>query len=151
LAAAITKVQEDVGGRVKPGQGDLWLCTDREGQPIPLNRTAVRGGAPLVFSPRTGLDPGIHALAAEITKVQQDVDAHGSSPWAVGPRVKPGPGNLCDLWLSKDRCRQPISLNRTAVGLPRWSSAHGLVPSSSTPSGVRSKDVDTRDKPAADG
>jgi len=31
-----------------------------------------------------GLDPGIHALAAEITKVQEDVDG----------RVKPGQGDL---------------------------------------------------------
>src|SRR5271169_5960650 len=72
-----------------------------------------------------GLDPGIHALAAEITKAQEDVDAHGSSPWAEGPRVKPGHG---DLRLSKDRCRQPISLNRTAVGLTRPSTSRGTRP-----------------------
>jgi hypothetical protein len=61
-----------------------------------------------------GLVPGIHVLAAGIIKAQEDVDAHGSSPWAEGPRVKPGQG---DLWLCMDHCKQPISLNRTAVGL----------------------------------
>jgi hypothetical protein len=60
-------------------------------------------------------------LAGEITKPPEDVDAHGSSPWAEGPRVKPGHG---DLWLSKDRCRQPISLNRTAVDLIRHPRSH---------------------------
>src|SRR5271169_4684385 len=65
-------------------------------------------------------------LAGEITKPPEDVDAHGSSPWAEGPRVKPGHG---DLWLSKDRCRQPISLNRTAVGCDRLS-ALDILPAS---------------------
>ena len=49
-------------------------------------------------------------LAGEITKPPEDVDG----------RVKPGHG---DLWLSKDRCRQPISLNRTAVDLIRASTS----------------------------
>ena len=32
---------EDVGGRDKPGQGDLELCPARYTQPVSLNRTAV--------------------------------------------------------------------------------------------------------------
>ena len=59
-----------------------------------------------------GLVSGIHALAAEIIKAQEDVDAHGSSPWAEGPRVKPSQE---DLWLCMDHCKQPIPLNRIAV------------------------------------
>src|SRR5207248_6279850 len=46
LTAEITKAQEDVDGRVKPGQGDLRLCMDRwetTGFPQPDSR---------------GLDPG---------------------------------------------------------------------------------------------
>src|SRR5271163_3137609 len=34
LAAGIAKAQKDVDGRVKPGQGDLWLCMDRCRQPV---------------------------------------------------------------------------------------------------------------------
>src|SRR3954447_3425519 len=34
LTAEITKAQEDVDGRVKPGQGDLRLCMDRWRQPV---------------------------------------------------------------------------------------------------------------------
>jgi hypothetical protein len=56
--------------------------------------------------PLPGLVPGIHALAAEIAKAQEDVDG----------RAKPGQG---DLWLRMDRWRQPVSLNRTALGLTR--------------------------------
>src|SRR5205814_10269550 len=41
LTAEITKAQEDVDGRVKPGQGDRRLCMDRWRQPVSLNRTAV--------------------------------------------------------------------------------------------------------------
>jgi hypothetical protein len=63
--------------------------------------------------PLPGPVPGIYVLAAGIAKVQEDVDAHGSSPWAEGPRVKPGQR---DLWLFMDRYRRPISLNRAAVG-----------------------------------
>jgi hypothetical protein len=32
--AEIAKTPEDVDGRVKPGQGDLWLCIDRSSQPF---------------------------------------------------------------------------------------------------------------------
>jgi hypothetical protein len=53
-----------------------------------------------------GLVPGIHALAAEIAKAQEDADG----------RAKPGQR---DLWLCMDRWRQPVSLNRTALGLTR--------------------------------
>ena len=56
--------------------------------------------------PLPGLVPGIHVLATEIIKTEKDVDG----------RVEPGQG---DLWLSMDRWRQPISLNRTAVGRAR--------------------------------
>jgi hypothetical protein len=41
LTVEITKAQEDVDGRVEPGQGDLWLYMDHCKQPIFLNRTAV--------------------------------------------------------------------------------------------------------------
>jgi len=59
-----------------------------------------------------GLVPGIHVLAAEIIKAQEDVDAHGSSPWAKGSWIKPGQEGL---WLCMDHCKQPIPLNRIAV------------------------------------
>ena len=37
-----------------------------------------------------GLDPGIHASATGAGVRGKDVDAHGTSPWAEGPRDKPG-------------------------------------------------------------
>ena len=37
-----------------------------------------------------GHDPGIHAFTAGAAVRAKDVDAHGSSPWAEGPRDKPG-------------------------------------------------------------
>ncbi len=37
-----------------------------------------------------GLVPGIHAYARAAGGDFGRVDAHGSSPWAEGPRVKPG-------------------------------------------------------------
>jgi hypothetical protein len=38
-----------------------------------------------------GLDPRIHVLA---TACREDVDAHGTSPWAEGPRIKSGHDNF---------------------------------------------------------
>jgi hypothetical protein len=64
--------------------------------------------------PLPGLVPGIHVLAVEITMAHEDVDAHGSSPWAEGPRVKPGQG---DLLLFMNSCKQLMFLSRTAVGI----------------------------------
>jgi hypothetical protein len=60
-----------------------------------------------------GLGPGIHVLAAEIIKAQEDMDG----------RVKPDQG---DLWLYLDHRKQPISLNRTAMGSARPSTSFRL-------------------------
>src|SRR5690242_19155723 len=62
-------------------------CTDRC-----ANQKKHAAGTSNSKCPLPGPVPGIHVLAAGITKVQEDVDAHGSSPWAEGPRVKPGQG-----------------------------------------------------------
>jgi hypothetical protein len=43
---------------------------------------------PIIF-PSRGLDPRVHVLAV-VTGCGQDVDGHGSSPWAEGPRAEPG-------------------------------------------------------------
>jgi hypothetical protein len=37
-----------------------------------------------------GLDPRIHALAVAASTWGDDMDAHGTSPWAEGPRIKSG-------------------------------------------------------------
>ena len=39
-----------------------------------------------------GLVPGIYVFVEAYFTPQEDVGAHGSSPWAEGPRVKPGHG-----------------------------------------------------------
>ena len=41
-----------------------------------------------------GLDPRIHAFAS----AAEDVDAHGTSPWAEGPRAKSGQDENWGLW-----------------------------------------------------
>ena len=38
-----------------------------------------------------GLDPRIHAVAEVGSVCCEDVDAHGTSPWAEGPRIKVRP------------------------------------------------------------
>src|SRR5271170_8099423 len=94
-----------------------------------------------------GLDPGIHALAAEITKAQEDVDAHGSSPWAEGPRVEPGHGDLLRI-VADNRfpstgqpwpCAGPS--RKLAEFVPRVVDAHGSSPWAEGP----------RDRPGHDG
>ena len=40
-----------------------------------------------------GLDPRIHAVTGVASARFEDVDAHGTSPWAEGPRIKSGHGN----------------------------------------------------------
>jgi hypothetical protein len=47
---------------------------------------------PCPYSPLPGLVPGIHVFAGAGFAVEEDVGAYGSSPWAEGPRVKPGHG-----------------------------------------------------------
>jgi hypothetical protein len=48
-----------------------------------------------------GLDPRIHALAVAASTWGDDMDAHGTSPWAEGPRIKSGHD---DFELCNDRC-----------------------------------------------
>jgi cytochrome c oxidase assembly protein subunit 15 len=44
--------------------------------------------------PMAGLDPAIHGSDSGITKIDQGVSAHGTEPWAEGPRAKPGHGDV---------------------------------------------------------
>jgi protein ImuA len=65
----------------------------------------VRSSQPTTVMP--GLVPGIHAAPMRI--VDEEADAHGSSPWAEGPRVKPG----------HDDFRSPFSTRRRFSHFPR--------------------------------
>ncbi len=44
-----------------------------------------------------GLDPVIHAFSGLNPGDAKAVDAHGSSPWAEGPRIKSGHDDLLDV------------------------------------------------------
>ncbi len=44
------------------------------------------------FSPVAGLGPAIHAFLPIDAMCSEDVGAHGTSPWAEGPRDTPGHG-----------------------------------------------------------
>src|ERR1700726_1965548 len=70
---------------------------------VPRKRRAVRGNfcctrsvafrsSAQLFLPLAGLVPATHVFLARFTGRQEDVDAHGTSPWAEGPRAKPGQG-----------------------------------------------------------
>lgn len=98
----------------------------------PLSRTAVQGnfycksnGLSTLTSPPSrlaGLDPRIHALCTEIAKAQEDVDAHGLSPWAEGLPAKPGQGEvirpISSLVRSQNFPGQPCAFaGMTAKGL----------------------------------
>jgi hypothetical protein len=94
LAAEITKAPEDVDGRVRPGQGDLWLRIEAErpergwpdqvlGCPVHDFRRNRSGLARNVETPpvvMARLDPAIYAFATYC----------GSPPEGVDHRVKPG-------------------------------------------------------------
>jgi hypothetical protein len=111
-----------------------------------------------------GRDPGIHALNAETAEAREGVDGRvkpgqgdlTGQPWnkpgqgdlTGQPWNKPGQGNLTgqpwntpgqgDLWLYRDGYKEPISVERTALGLTR----------PPTPLAVPKKDVDARIKSA---
>jgi hypothetical protein len=71
-----------------------------------------------------GLVPATHVFECGSIDGREGVDAHGSSPWAEGPRDKPGQG---DLGLYRSRYKQPVSLNRTAVSTRPGTDDEGLL------------------------
>jgi hypothetical protein len=78
-----------------------------------------------LWSPVAGLVPGTHVFAVRSVERKEGVDAHGSSPWAEGPRAKPGQGDRGLCWELE---KQPISLNPTAVVGERESHSHFYKP-----------------------
>jgi len=78
-----------------------------------------------LWSPVAGLVPATHVFAVRSVERKEGVDAHGSSPWAEGPRAKPGQGDRGLCWELE---KQPISLNPTAVVGERESHSHFYKP-----------------------
>jgi hypothetical protein len=60
-----------------------------------------------------GLDPRIHALAIVASAWGDDMDAHGTSPWAEGPRIKSGHD---DFELCNESSHTPICTHREFPG-----------------------------------
>jgi hypothetical protein len=63
--------------------------------------------------PLAGLVPAIHVFERGSANGREGVDAHGSSPWAEGPRAKPGQGDLGGGW-EEEQCLELTRQRRSA-------------------------------------
>src|SRR6185437_12914982 len=71
---------------ISPGARSPTLATATKPSSMRLSAALSH---PRIKHPSRGLDPRVHVFTGS---AEQDVDAHGSGPWAEGPRVKPGQG-----------------------------------------------------------
>jgi hypothetical protein len=82
-----------------PGNENRLFYLYRNQQKVVMRALGLRERRTIGIKPED--DPRIHALVVAASAWGDDMDAHGTSPWGEGPRIKSGHD---DFELCNDRC-----------------------------------------------